>query len=503
MELPGRAASYWLDVSRPEFEPLAGGAKVDVAVVGGGWVGVLTADMLKRAGRTVALIEARRVGAQVTGHTSAKLTSLHGLIYAELARLFGDATARLYGEANQAGIDWVERTAAERGIDCEFARVPAYSYSEGGARLVDIHAEVETAARLGLPASFADSLPLPFAVAGAVRFDNQARFHPLKFLLPIAASIPGDGSHVFEHTRVFDVEAGNPHRVLTHRGTVWARDVVMATNLPFLLQGLHFAKVFPRRHALLASRLASGSLPDGMFVSVEEPSYSIRPQPDVQGGVLITVGPAFPTGRGDMAARFADLERFTRERFDVQEVLLRWGNQDYFSPDRMPFVGKLSPTTRRMYVATGFSAWGLANGVAAARVLSDHILEQRNPWAGMYDATRYHLRVTGRELLRENFEIGRSWLKDHLRSWRLRDVCDVSRGEGAVCRRNGIPVAVYKGEDGTNHYLSPFCPHLNCMVSWNGAEKSWDCPCHGSRFSASGELIEGPAVRDLESREEE
>lgn len=503
MELPGRAASYWLEIDRPEFEPLAGGAKVDVAIVGGGWVGVLTADLLKRAGRTVALIEGRRVGGQVTGHTSAKLTSLHSLIYAELARNFGDATARLYGEANQAGIDWVERIAAERGIDCEFARVPAYSYSETGGRLADIHAEVEVATRLGLPASFSRELPLPFSVAGAVRFDHQARFHPLKFLLPIAASVAGDGSLVCEHTRVFGVEAGNPHRVLTHRGTVWARDVVIATNLPFMLEGLHFARVFPQRHALLASRLAPGSLPEGMFVGVEAPSHSIRPHPDAQGGVLVTVGPPFKTGQGDMAEQFTALERFTRERFDVQEVLLRWGNQDYFSPDRMPFVGKLSTTTRRLYVATGFSAWGLANGVAAAQVLSDHILERRNPWAELYDATRYHLRITGKQLLRENFAIGKGWVTDHVRSWRLPDVCDVRRGEGAVCRRNGIPVAVYKGEDGTNHYLSPFCPHLNCMVSWNGAEKSWDCPCHGSRFSASGELIEGPAVRDLESREEE
>ena len=503
MELPGQAASYWTEISRPEFAPLAGGAKVDVAIIGGGWVGLLTADLLKRAGRTVAVLEARRVAAQVTGHTTAKLTSLHSLIYAELIRTVGETTARLYGEANEAGIRYVEQLAGERGIDCDFARVSAYSYSEDGQKLAAIHEEVEAALRLGLPASFVAGPPLPFAVAGAVCFENQARFHPLKFLMPIAAGIPGDGSHVFEQTRVFDVEPGNPHRVLTDGGTVWARDVVIATNLPFTLLGLHFARVFPKRHALLASRLAAGTLPEGMFISVDEPTFSIRPHPDPRGDVLITVGPAFKTGQGDTYAAFRALERFTRERFQVEEVLWRWGNQDYYSPDRIPLVGKLSVTTRRMYVATGFSAWGLANGAAAAQVLSDHILERPNPWAEMYDATRYRLRVTGKALLSENFEVGKGWLRDHVNTWRLKDVCDVSRGEGAVCRHHGVPVAVYKAEDGSNHYLSPFCPHLGCMVSWNSAEKSWDCPCHGSRFSAQGELLEGPSVRDLERRSEE
>jgi glycine/D-amino acid oxidase-like deaminating enzyme/nitrite reductase/ring-hydroxylating ferredoxin subunit len=503
MELPGQAASYWMDIARPEFSPLAGGAKVDVAVIGGGWVGILVADLLKRGGRTVAVLEGRRVAGQVTGRTSAKLTSLHRLIYAQLIRDFDEATARLYGEANQAGIDYVERIAAERGIDCDFARVPAYTYSEKGQDLAAMHQEVEAAGRLGLPASFVAEPPLPFPVAGAVCFENQARFHPLKFLMPIAASIPGDGSQVFEHTRVFDVEPGNPHRVLTDRGTVWARDVIIATNLPFMLQGLHFARVFPQRHALLAARLAPGTLPEGMFISVGEPSFSIRPHPDPRGDLLVTVGPAFKTGQGDTGEALRQLEAFTRERFAVEEVLFRWGNQDYFSPDRIPLVGKLSVTTRRIYVATGFSAWGLANGVAAAQVLSDHVLERANPWSAMYDATRFHLRVTGKALLGENFQVGKGWLKDRVKTWRLKDVCDVSRGEGGVCRHNGVPVAVYKGEDGRNHYLSPFCPHLGCMVGWNSAEKSWDCPCHGSRFTAEGEVIEGPSVRDLERRAED
>jgi glycine/D-amino acid oxidase-like deaminating enzyme/nitrite reductase/ring-hydroxylating ferredoxin subunit len=501
MILPGEMKSYWVATTSPmEFGALSGKAEADVAIIGGGWVGILTADLLKRAGRKVVLIESRRVAEQVTGHTTAKLTSLHGLVYAELVEKFGEDAARLYGEANQQAIEYVVKTALERGIDCDLERKAAYTFTQSAESLLRISKEAEVAQRLGLPANFLTELSLPFPTAGAVRFDNQAQFHPLKFIRALAAGIPGDGSHVFEETRALDIDHGVPHRVITDRGTVSARDVVVATNLPFLMQGSYFAKVFPYRHEVLMSRLPAEKEIDGMFLRVDDPTYSFRTQRDPGGTLLITVGPAFRTGQGNTEKQVNDLEAYTRSHFGVEQIAYRWGNQDYYSPDRVPFVGKLGHSSRRVYVATGFSAWGLTNGVVAATILADHICERRNPYADLYDSTRLHLRATGKEILRENLEVARGWIGDRVRGWRLKAVCDVSRGEGAVCKRDGEVLAVYKSESGEIHYLSPKCTHLGCHVSWNSAERSWDCPCHGSRFSPEGKVLEGPAVRDLERK---
>jgi glycine/D-amino acid oxidase-like deaminating enzyme/nitrite reductase/ring-hydroxylating ferredoxin subunit len=465
-------------------------------VVGGGLVGLTVADRLRREGVSVAVIESQRVGAQVTGRSTAKLTALHGLIYTDLIRSHGEASARLYAEANLAAIEYIGEQAAARGIDCQFERTAAYTYTASGQGLAAVRDEVAAMQRLGLGAEFVKELPLPFPVAGAVCMAGQARFHPRLWLVALAQAIPGDGSHVFERTRVLDVHEGSPHRVVTDRGSVLARHVVIATNLPILDRGLFFAKAYPRAHVVLAVRL-DGEAPDGMFLGIDAPRVSLRGSRDEYGPLLVVTGAGFRPGHADVAAQRDALERFVRDRFPVQAIPFWWSNEDYDAMDRVPFAGCMTRKARRLYTATGFSGWGLSNGTAAGLLLADRILERPNPYAELYAAPRWRVRAGGREFLSKNLHVGREFVGDRLQALRAAPAERLARGEGGLARFQGELVAAYKDEAGALHTLSPRCTHMGCLVAWNRAEQTWDCPCHGSRFDRDGRVLHGPAVRDL------
>lgn len=497
-EPQGRRGSYWI-ATGPEtgFAALAGGAGVDVAIIGGGIVGLTAAIYLKRGGRSVAVIDSGRVAARVSGATTAKVTSQHGLKYAGLIRSHGEEVARAYADANQAAIGLIAELIAELGIDCGFQRTSAYVYTETRERTEAIEAEAEAAHRLGLPAAMVTQCPLPYRIAAAVRFEDQAQFHPRRYLVPLAQAIPGDGCHVFEDTRVLDVQEDTPCRVITDRGTVTAGDVIVATNLPILNRGAFFAKAYPRCHVMLAASINGDKLPDGMFISVDTPSRSVRGyRPDGGPAVLIAVGEAFKAGEN--ATRLhRELEAFVRSHFSIREVEWRWQNQDYYSMDGRPFVGRITPWSDHIHIATGFGAWGMTNGTVAARILANSILEQPNPWARAFDSNRVDIAPSARSFLLENAHVARHWVEERLAVPRLRSVADLARGEGAVARINGHTLAIHKDEHGVLHAFSPVCTHLGCHVSWNSAEKTWDCGCHGSRFSADGKVVNGPAVKDL------
>jgi Rieske Fe-S protein len=296
------------------------------------------------------------------------------------------------------------------------------------------------------------------------------------------------------------VEEGNPCRVITDRGTVTAHDVIVATNLPILDRGGFFAKAFPRRHPVLAARIAPEKAPDGMFISTEEPSHSVRTQRHGDGMLLIAVGGGYKTGHADTEKVFRELEAFVRAHFDIGAIEYRWGNQDYDSMDRVPYVGKLTPGSKHIYAATGFGAWGMTNGTAAAVVLSDAILGRPNPWTGLYDATRVNPTASAKTFLGQNLDVAKVWVGGRLTTRPSVAPVNLAPGEGTVAKMNGEMLAVYKDEQGVLHAVSPVCTHMRCIVRWNSAERSWDCPCHGSRFNVDGTVIHGPAVRDLERK---
>ena len=495
-----RRATPWLDASDAVFPRLDRPLSVDVAILGGGIVGVSTALLLKRAGMTVAVIEASRVGTGVTGHTTAKLSSLHGLTYARIASSFGDDGARAYGEANQAGIEQVAAWVEQEGIDCDFRRKPNYTYAASREQLVDIEREVDAAQRAGLPASYTEETDLPYPIAGAIRFESQAEFHPHRFVSALAQLVAGDGSHVFEETRATGVSEGRPCRVETTGPALTAAHVVVATHFPFLDRGLYFARIHPERSYALGLRVRDPA-PQGMYISADQPTRSIRSHPVEDGEILIVGGEGHKTGQGgDTLERYRALERFAHEHWDVESVDYQWASQDNYPVDHMPYIGRFLPHSRRLYTATGFMKWGLAQGVAAGMILEDLILDRKNAWASFYDPNRLKPLASAKDLVKENANVGLHFVGDRLTKRGGRDATELGPGEADIARLDGEKVAAFRDEDGRLHAVSPICTHLGCQVNWNSGDRSWDCPCHGSRFSPDGEILHGPAVRPLERK---
>jgi glycine/D-amino acid oxidase-like deaminating enzyme/nitrite reductase/ring-hydroxylating ferredoxin subunit len=498
----GRPTSVWMDTApHTTYPPLDESLTVDACVVGGGILGLLTADLLKRAGRTVALLEADRVATGVTGYTTAKVTVLHGLIYDQVRSRFGDQGARHYAEANDAGLALIADRVADGGIECDFRRRPALTYALEADGLDALRDEVEAAQAAGLAADLVDDVDLPWEVAGAVRLDDQAEFHPRRFLLAVADAVHGGGSHVFERTRVTDVDDGDPCRVRTDTGAeVTAGAVVIATHYPTLDRGLFFARLAAERSYAIGIR-ARRAAPVGMYLSTESPSHSLRAAPYDGGELLIVGGESHKTGTGDPVARYAALEAWARERFDVESVEYRWSAQDAMPADGIPYVGKLSPIARRVWTASGFKKWGITNGAAAAIMLSDAILGRENPWAATFDSNRFKPLAAAPALLKEGISVGARFFGDRLAPPDVRSLDRLAPGEGGIVKVDGDRVAAFRDDDGVVHALSAICTHLYCQVAFNAAERSWDCPCHGSRFATDGSVIQGPAVSPLERKE--
>ncbi|MBX0294963.1 FAD-dependent oxidoreductase [Haloarcula nitratireducens] len=494
------STSIWLDGSSPTtYDQLDRDLSVDTVVVGGGIAGVTTAARLKEAGQSVAVVERDRILTGTTGHTTAKLTSLHGLRYDHLLEHFGEAEARQYAEANQAAIDEVEATIEARDIDCEFERTPAYTYATSRDGRGDVRDEVDAARRVGLPATYTESTPLPYDVEAAVRFDEQARFDPRKYLLALARDIPGDGSYVFEDTKALDVDDGDPCRVQTEYGDLTADDVVMATNFPFVDRALYFSRLYPKRSYVVAARVRDDPV-EGMYYHSEEPYFSVRPRPGGDESMVLVGGQNHQTGQGGSTEeRYRALERQARERFDVESIEYRWSTQDYTAVDEVPFVGPHTPRSDHVYVATGFGGWGLTNGVAAGRLLSELVLGREPSWRDVYDPNRLQVGASMRAFLHYNADSMRHFVGDRLEPSPAEKVGSLGRGEGTVVRDGATPVGVSRDADGELHAVSARCTHLGCLVEWNDGERSWDCPCHGSRFDCDGDVLDSPAVEELDA----
>jgi glycine/D-amino acid oxidase-like deaminating enzyme/nitrite reductase/ring-hydroxylating ferredoxin subunit len=496
----GKTTPLWVGTAQGTHYPvLPCSMSFDVAVVGGGIAGLTAAVLLKHSGARVAVLEARRIGRGVTGHSTAKVTSGHDVIYQDLIRRFSAEKARQYADANQGAIEFIAAFADERGASCDLRRTFACTYTCEDQNLEKIQREVEVAADLGLPVTYTESLDLPFPVKGAICYENQACFHPLKYLSSMAEIIPGRGSHIFENTTVKDVEEGRPCRVVTERGVVRADQVIVATHFPILNRGLFFAKMTPIRSYLTALRLEQDP-PEGMYISLDSPHHTMRRhQTDTGETYLLIGGEDHEVGHGgDTAERYRRIERFARSHFRVQETLYRWSTQDNSPADQVPFIGRHSLLSRRVYVATGFQGWGMTNGTVAGVLLSDMVSGTKNPWSPVFDPNRFTPFIS-KKFYVQNIHVAEMFVTDRTAGRAEKDLSALLPGEGAIVRDRGKELAASRDENGRVRVFSPTCTHMGCKVSWNNGEESWDCPCHGSRFDREGRVIHAPAVKELSS----
>jgi glycine/D-amino acid oxidase-like deaminating enzyme/nitrite reductase/ring-hydroxylating ferredoxin subunit len=491
--------SYWVDsVEGRRFPPAEGVLSFDVLVVGGGITGLTTALLLKRTGMRVGLIEANRIAHGVSGYTTAKVSAGHGLMYSQITKSLGADAARTYGESNQAALGLISSLIDDLGVNCDWEETDNYIYSESPDQISSLKEEAEAAAGVGMPATFTTDNALPFPIAGAVRWTEQAQFHPRKYFVALADAIDGDGSAVFESTAATDLKEGTPCIVGTSDASISADKVILATHFPTFDRGLFFAKVHPYRAYVVTAKIAEDKAPDGMWITSDSPTRSVRTTPFEDGRLLIVTGEGHKTGQEpDTEKRYGALEEWARSRFDIESFEYRWSTQDNQSLDHVPYVGRLTRGSEHVFTATGFAGWGMTNGTMSAMLLADLVRGIDNPWSGLYASNRLNPSASAKEFVQENANVAMRFFADRLRAM-SRSVGDIPPGEGNVVTSGTKSVAVHKDDAGNVHALSARCTHLGCIVAWNRAEKSWDCPCHGSRFNTDGDVLQGPATRPLD-----
>jgi glycine/D-amino acid oxidase-like deaminating enzyme/nitrite reductase/ring-hydroxylating ferredoxin subunit len=500
--MSNQTSSVWMEEveEAPRWPRLSGEIRADVAVVGGGMTGVTTACLLSRAGKKVVILEARRIGQGETGRTTAHLTVAMDQRYHSILSKFGRDGARAVFESQEEAVSRIESLVRELRIDCQFERLPGFLFTESEKQRDEIEAEAAACEQLSIPAVLTREVPLPFPVAQALRFEGQAQLHPTRYLLALAGSVAGGGSQIFEDSPVLEVIEDEPCRVITEGGTVVADHVVVAAHVPIFNRVFVHTKIAAYRSYVLAARLP-GTGPAGLFWDTEDPYHYIRACRTREGAHLLLVGGEdHKVGHDpDSGSRFERLEAYLGARFGRLPIERRWSGQIIEPVDGLPYIGR-NALSSRTYVATGYAGQGMTSGTVAAAILCAEVQGMKSPYAELYDATRIKPIAAAREFVRENVDFPARLVGDRLRRHDHPAAANILPGEGAVVTLDGERMAVYRHPAGELHALSPVCTHLGCLVGWNNAEKSWDCPCHGSRFDPSGQVLNGPAVAGLEAR---
>jgi glycine/D-amino acid oxidase-like deaminating enzyme/nitrite reductase/ring-hydroxylating ferredoxin subunit len=488
-------------VEAPELSPLAGDVHADVCVIGGGVAGLTTAYVLARHSVKVVLLEANAIGAGETGHTTAHLSSALDDRYAVLERIYGQSWTVLAAESQAAAIDRINGNVEAEKIDCDFERVDGYLFRPPDQSTEILERELDACRRAGLNGvEMVSRAPWPsFNTGSCLRFPNQAQVHPLKYLAGLTRAAIERGASIYAGTRAQSLERGVPARVKCPGGQVVANVVVVATNSPFIDRVTIHTKQAPYHTYVIGASVPAGSVPRALFWDTADPYHYVRTQPLGDGrDLLIVGGEDHKSGQAtDQWERFDRLTGWTRERFPmIEEIAYRWSGQVMETIDGLAFIGRNPLDAANIYIATGDSGMGMTHGTIAGMLLTDLILGKSNPWAALYDPARKPVR-TAWTFARENLNVATRYF-DWLTGGDVDDAADLLPGKGGVVRRGLAKLAVYRDEHGVCHEFSAMCPHLGCVVAWNDIEKTWDCPCHGSRFHTDGTVRNGPAGAPLE-----
>jgi glycine/D-amino acid oxidase-like deaminating enzyme len=456
--------SLWVATTdMSSYRPLAGNVRTQVLVIGGGMTGLQTAYLLKLSGAQVVLIERSLLGRGVSGHTTAKITALHGLAYDRLEGSLGSEKAAVYADANQRALEEIVGLIDRESIECDLVREAACTYAVSDDERARVESEATSARAAGLAAEVHDDLPLPYETRGGVWLGDQAHFHPVHYMKALAQLVDGDGCSLHEQTTALSLDE-DAMTVVTDRGVVSAEHIVVATHFPVFDHGPMSMRVMSRRSYVIAARLAQA--PAGMFITAADDYKSVRSHPGEPEPYVLVGGEPHRTGEGgDTRKRYQALQDWAADKFTPDTVDFAWSTQDMWTNDDLPFIGRLRKDGERIWTATGFKGWGMTHSMVAARIISEGILGRSTPWTELYDPWgRSLLQGAGRLL-----------------------------SQAAVSVKSLVIEKMISGD--------PACTHMGCTTKWNEAERTWDCPCHGSRFTEDGKVLHGPAVEPLKNPE--
>ncbi len=471
--------------------------EADVAIVGGGITGIAAAYFLQQSGKKVAVLEQRKVGYGTTGSSTGNLYVPSGKFH-KIRHKHGKQGLLDVIAARKEAMEFIETTISRHNIDCGFTKVPwCYFSSEAGQAAEKVEQELE-ALKTGEIDVFTDAPEnFPFPVAAMARVEMQAQFDPLQYVQQLAEAVEGENCTIFENTKVNSISDGDPCILETEGGTVKAKKVIQATHTPKGVYAVHAEMETYREHAVAAK--LKNDVPAGAIYwrQGKENMYSVRTWSGETGSWLIVLDDSHLTGHKEHTEKsYEKVEKFLRRYFDVEKVEYLWAAQNYKPADDIPYIGT-SPLQNNVYIATGFAADGLVWGVAAARIISDLITGAENKLATVFNPKRFTPSASFQRFKSENVHVAKHLLKDYLLKSGEKELHEVKSGEGKIVKIDGEKYAVYKNEGGAASIVSAICPHMGCVVHWNSAERSWDCPCHGSRFSTDGEVLEGPAFNGL------
>lgn len=501
--IPQQSLSYWMDsTSFQSYPRIEEDISADVVVIGGGITGITTCYLLQKEGINAILIDTNLVAQGTTGHTTAKVSIQHNLIYNKLIKDLGIESAKDYAESNTYGLELIRKIIAENKINCDLSQEISYVYTQSDEYIKDIEEEFKAIERLGLQGSFLNKLPLPFDIKAAVSIENQSQFHPLKYLNSLCKVINSKGNCIYENTTAVDIhtEKNSIKKLivsLKNGAKIHCDHAVIASYFPFYDGlGMYSFRMYAEKSYVLAVK-TKGEYQGGMYINAEDPTRSIR-STTINGEKIVLFGGENHRSGHDpnTLIHYNNLLSFAQNTYGVQKTLYRWSTQDLITLDNVPYIGNITDHHENIYVATGFGKWGMTTSAVAGTLIKDKIIKKQNAWEELYKPSRFNVDPSLKNVASEGMHVLTHFVMGKLQP--AGDTIDnLLNGQGKVLTINGKKVGAYKDYNGKIHLVDTTCTHLKCEVQWNNAEKSWDCPCHGSRFSAYGEVIEGPAILPL------
>ncbi|WP_064092029.1 FAD-dependent oxidoreductase [Rossellomorea aquimaris] len=491
---------YWREnVQLPLFKKLEKNLKVDVTVVGGGIAGITTAYLLAKGGKKVALIEANRLLNGTTGHTTAKITAQHSLIYDELIQHFGEEYAKKYYQSNQKALQFIQDTIHSEQIECQYSEEDSFVYATTDHYASKVKMEYEAYKTLGITGELVEDLPIDITIKNAITMKSQAQFHPLKYFKKLVDSYLNLGGQIYEGTAAKTINEGENTQVVTMDGYhLDSQHVAICSHFPFFDgMGLFFTKMYAERSYIIGVK-SKKEFPGGMYLSAENPTRSLRFQEDENGEKIVFIGgDNHKTGQGkDTMEHYEALKQYGEEVLGVEEVCYRWSAQDLITLDKVPYIGKLTKKHPTIFVATGFKKWGMTLGTLAGQIISDQIMGNHNIYADLYTPSRFVADPSIKHFFKQNVNVAGQLVKGKLQI-PIKKPEDLYNGEGDVVNLNGRRCGAFRDDKGQLHLVDTTCTHLGCECEWNHGDHTWDCPCHGSRFSIDGNVLEGPADKPL------